>query len=227
MRIFTVAKCSILTLGISINIKCYQVTQGSKLASLETVTQHLRINSGWNSLTINLKAEANSEETATLCFDVFLITQQFRLYRHVILPEFIHICSRFSIPSPAQSLLSTYTALIWRKKKILNKNTDLGCVASEIKMLTWLISNLVEAKGALGAGGRCVLPCQQQKDDILWQLQKRLVRYQAGPEGETGLEIASPFLHQQDTKPFLLLQTKMVTFCQGKTPCSLQVFSVT
>lgn len=112
MRIFTVAKCSILTLGISINIKCYQVTQGSKLASLETVTQHLRINSGWNSLTINLKAEANSEETATLCFDVFLIIQQFRLYRHVILPEFIHICSRFSIPSPAQSLLSTYTALI-------------------------------------------------------------------------------------------------------------------
>lgn len=39
MRIFAVAKCSILKLGINVNIKSYQVTQTlSKFASLETVT---------------------------------------------------------------------------------------------------------------------------------------------------------------------------------------------
>ena len=48
------------------------------------------------------------------------------------------------------------------------------------------------------------------------------MRHQAGLGGETGLEIASLSLHQQDTEPFLLLETKMVTARQGKTPYSLQ-----
>lgn len=102
MRIFTVAKCSTLTLGISINIKLYQVTQISKFASMETVRWHLRTNSGWNSLTINLKLKQTLRRQLRCALMHFLL---YSSLGYTIMSPWLNLFT-FVVDSPSHLQLS-------------------------------------------------------------------------------------------------------------------------